>query len=114
MREIARERGDEVRIDRERDESGQRSAAATTDLEANAGELSCCVRQPREGVRHFAKRTGLCGRLDLAQEDLELVDRATKPHHERLRSLTVGALTKLTHCLEPRKLGHGSPQPSDR
>ncbi len=58
MREIARERRDEVRVDRERHESGQRGAAATTDLEAKARDLSCYVRQPGEGIRHSAKRTG--------------------------------------------------------
>jgi hypothetical protein len=58
VRKIARERRDEVRIDRERHESRQRRAAATTDLETKASELSSRVRQAGEGIRHSAKRTG--------------------------------------------------------
>src|SRR5438552_2236443 len=46
------------------------------------------------------------GGLDLAQEHLELVDRATETQHERLRALTRGAGgVQRAELLETRELG---------
>ena len=86
-------------------------------LKGDAREPSGGVRDEREGVGHPAKprrRCELGGRLDLAQQDLELVHRATETHHHRLRALAVRALAKLAHRLEACELGDGLPQPRDR
>src|SRR5687767_6496026 len=57
---------------------------------------------------------GSGGCLDLTQQDLELVHRATQTHDKRLRALAVRSLAKLAHRLEARELRDGAPQPCDR
>ena len=58
MRQLARERADEVGVERERDEPGERGGAAAHDAQALARELARGVGDDRERVRHEPERSG--------------------------------------------------------
>src|SRR5512141_2792202 len=91
-------------------ETRKRGAAATGDAEPEARQLSRGVREGCEGVGHERKPSRAPGsdgrRLDLAQEQLELVDRAAETEHERLRAVAMRAhVLERALFLETHQLG---------
>ena len=91
MAQARRERRDEVGIDGERDQSGERRATAAGHTQALARELAGGVGDERERVGHVRSLPALHARgLDLAQKHFELIDGAPEAQRDGLRGVPIG------------------------